>query len=346
MKDVVKHPNWKNITFRTTKLNFLDWAIKHGGINIKISDKSYKFESQQELEALRYSINPTMNLGSDTCYISPDEMKSVHVKSKERMEKIELLNGKVWDKDELIKKMYSDSFYYGELGKYALSSSAIKQLIDSPKSYQRSLNFKSDTGAFKIGRLIHLAALEPEKLDTLCHVVEVQSAVTKKFKDKVSEVGSAQFVFTRKEYDKAMYTADALLQNDVWQQLTRGAKFEVPGFDILNGFPFRAKADVLGFDYIADLKTTSDIKGFKWAAKKFGYDVQVYIYCNLFKVDYKDFKFFVIDKGSGDLGIYDVKESFYNSGKDKVEYGLKIFQNYFIDRTEEINEYVVTGTLE
>ena len=41
---------------------------------------------------------------------------------------------------------------------------------------------------------------------------------------------------------------DALLQNDIWQQYTRGAKFEVPAFDILNGFPFRAKADILGFD--------------------------------------------------------------------------------------------------
>ena len=346
MKTVIKHPNWKNITFRTTKLNFLDWAIKHGGINIKISDKNYIFESKQELEALRYSINPTMNLGSDTCYISPEEMKSVHVKSKERIEKIELLNGNVWNKEELINKMYDDKFYYGELGKYALSSSAVKQLIDSPKSYQRSLNFKSDSGAFKTGRLIHIAALEPEKLETLCHVVEVQSAVTKKYKDKVAEIGSADFVFTRKEYDKAMYTADALLQNGVWQELTRGATFEVPGFDILHGYPFRAKADVLGFGYLADLKTTSDLKNFKWAAKKYGYDVQVYIYCNLFKIDYKDFKFFAIDKSSGDLGIYDVSESFYESGKDKLEYALRIFEKFFVDRTEEINEYVVTGILE
>ena len=143
-----------------------------------------------------------------------------------------------------------------------------------------------------------------------------------------------------------MYTADALLQNGVWQELTRGATFEVPGFDILHGYPFRAKADVLGFGYLADLKTTSDLKNFKWAAKKYGYDVQVYIYCNLFKIDYKDFKFFAIDKSSGDLGIYDVSESFYESGKDKLEYALRIFEKFFVDRTEEINEYVVTGILE
>jgi len=342
---VEKNPKWKHITFKTPKINFLDWAMAKGGVNVVIDAEQYKFETQQELEALRLNLIPSMK-GPDTCFVPIEDMRSIYIKSKERVEKIKLLNGDVWDKPKLLSRMYDDSFYYGELGKYALSSSAIKNLLDSPKSYARSLNFKSDSGAFKIGRLIHLAALEPDKLDTLCHVVEVQSAVTKKYKEKVAEVGSSQFVFTRKEYDKAMYTADALLQNDIWQDLTRGAKFEVPEFDILQGFPFRAKADVLGFDYIADLKTTSDLKGFTWAAKKYGYDVQVYIYCNLFKIDYKDFKFFVIDKSSGDLGIYDVKESFYNAGKDKVEYALKVFKSYFINQTEELNEYVIKGTLE
>ena len=197
-----------------------------------------------------------------------------------------------------------------------------------------------------MGRLIHLAALEPEKLETLCHVVEVQSAVTKKYKDKVAEVGSAQFVFTRKEYDKAMYTADALLQNDVWQEMTRGSKFEQPGFDILHGYPFRAKADVLGGNYLADLKTTSDLKNFKWAAKKYGYDVQVYIYCNIFGIDYKDFMFFAIDKSTGDLGIYDVTKSFYESGKEKLLYGLKVYETYFVNKQEELNTYVIKDTLE
>jgi hypothetical protein len=345
MINVIKKPEWRHITFKTSKLDFKKWALKKGGVNIKIENEEYDFITEQELHALHINIIPSQN-GPDTCFIPVADMKSIYHKSKERVEKIELLNGNVWDKAELLKKMYDDNFYYGELGKYALSSSAIKQLIDSPKSYQRSLNFKSDTGAFKMGRLIHLAALEPEKLDTLCHVVEVQSATTKAYKDKVKEIGSANFVFTRKEYDRAMYTADALLQNDIWQELTRGAEFEKPAFDILHGYPFRAKADVLGQGYIADLKTTSDLKAFKWSAKKYGYDVQLYIYCNLFNIDWKDFKFFAIDKSTGDLGIYDVEETFYESGKSKLEYGLRIFEKYFVKMEEDINTYVIKDTLE
>lgn len=343
MRVVLKQPNWKHITFKTPKISFLDWA--KNGVKVIIGNNEYEFNTSTELEALRLSIQPSYK-GNDTCFITTAELKSIYHKTQERMEKIQLLNGDVYNKPELLEKMYDDNFYYGELGKYALSSSAIKNLIDSPKAYARSLNFKSDSGAFKMGRLIHLAALEPEKLDTLCHVVEVQSAVTKAYKEKVREIGSSQFVFTRKDYDKAMYTADALLQNDIWQELTRGAEFEQPGFDILHGYPFRAKADVLGQGYIADLKTTSDLKNFKWSAKKYGYDVQLYIYCNIFKVDWKDFKFFAIDKSTGDLGIYDVTENFYQSGKDKLEYALKIYEKYFVRVEEDLNAYVIRDVID
>tara|TARA_R100001510_G_C7656742_1_gene217093 strand:+ start:2080 stop:3105 length:1026 start_codon:yes stop_codon:yes gene_type:complete len=341
MRIVTKKSTWKHITFMTPKIAFMDWA--KNGLEIRVNEEVFKFKTKDELHALHISLNGSFH-GDDTCFISVDELKSIFNKSK-RKEKIQLLNGEVYDKYKLLEKMYDDSFYYGELGKYALSSSAIKSLIDSPKSYARSLNFKSDSKVFKTGRLIHLAALEPEKLDTLCHIVEVQSAVTKKYKDKVKEVGSDQFVYTRRDYDKAMYTVDALLQNDVWQQLTRGAKLEQPGFDILHGYPFRAKADVLGKDYVADLKTTSDLKAFPYSAKKYGYDVQVYIYCNLFKVDYSNFFFFAIDKSTGDLGHYNVSEEFFESGRKKVEYGLKVFEQYFIKKKYELNEYVIKGTL-
>lgn len=341
MRTVTKKASWKNITFMTPKVGFMEWA--KNGVKV-VLDKDYEFKYPEQLKALHINLNPSYN-SEDTCWITIDELKSIYAKSKRR-ETISLLNGQVYDKEELLKKMYDDKFYYGELGKYALSSSAIKSLLDSPREYARSLNYKSDSAAYKLGRLIHLGALEPEKLDSLIHVVEVKSQVAKAYKDKVKEVGNAEFVYTRKDYDKAMYSVDALLQNDVWQQVTRNASFEVPGFDILHGYPFRAKADVLGKDYIADLKTTSDLKAFKWSCRKYNYDVQIYIYCQLFKIPYNNFIFFAIDKSSGDLGIYDVTERFYNSGKDKVEYALKVYEDYFVNKKRELNEYVIRGTID
>lgn len=341
MRVVTKKPTWKHVTFATPKLAFKEWS--KNGLKVVINNDTFEFKTEDELHALHVNLNGSFH-GENSCWISVDEVKSISAKSK-RKEKIKLLNGDIYDKQELIKRMYDDSFYYGELGKYALSSSAIKALVTSPKEYARSLNYKSDSGAFKMGRLIHLAALEPDKLDTICHVVEVQDARSKKYKDKVAEIGSDQFVFTRKEYDKAMYSVDALLQNDIWQNLTRDAMFEQPGFDIINGYPFRGKADILGGDYIADLKTTADLRAFKYSAKKYSYDIQVYIYCNLFNVDYDNFFFFAIDKSTGDLGYYNVSKEFYESGKAKLEYGLKIFETYFVKQEQELNEYIIQETL-
>ena len=342
MRIVIKEKRWKHVTFKTPKINFKNWAAQ--GLKVIIGEKKYIFKTPKEIEALWLSVQPSYK-GNTSCFITVEELKSIYIKTKERMEKIELLNGAVYNKEELLQKMYSDTFYYGELGEYALSSSAVKQLIKSPKAYQRSLNFKEDTSAFKVGRLVHLAALEPEKLDTLIHIVPVKSENTKLFKEKVTEVGSSQFVYTQTQYEKSMYSVDALLQNDIWKELTKNAKFEQPAFDILHGYPFRAKADILGFDFIADLKTTINLDVFFYSARKNGYDVQVYIYCKLFKQSYKDFIFFAIDKSTGDLGIYDVEESFYESGKNKVEQAIEVFEKYIVKQEESLENYVIKGTL-
>ena len=34
---------------------------------------------------------------------------------------IKLLNGETWGKEEILTQMYDDNFYYGHLGKHALS---------------------------------------------------------------------------------------------------------------------------------------------------------------------------------------------------------------------------------
>jgi hypothetical protein len=128
MKIVTKKSTWKHITFMTPKIGFMDWA--QDGVEVRVKDEVFQFKTKDELHALHISLNGSFH-GDDTCYITVNELKSIYTKSK-RKEKIQLLNGDIYDKDKLLEKMYNDSFYYGELGKYALSSSAIKSLIDSP----------------------------------------------------------------------------------------------------------------------------------------------------------------------------------------------------------------------
>ena len=78
--------------------------------------------------------------------------------------------------------------------------------------------------------------------------------------------------------------------------------------------------------------------------RKYGYDVQAYIYCQLFKRDYKDVRFIAVDKASLDIGIYDVSEEFYMEGEKKTEAACEIYRTFF-EYGVDVNEYYLKGTL-
>jgi len=258
------------------------------------------------------------------------------------MDKIKLLDGKYYDKAELLKRMDDDTFYYGELNELALSSSSLKLLLSSPKTYKFSLQYgSSDSQALRDGWLFHTAILEPEVFSAQ-EFVEVQSKNTKKFREAKAKNPR---VFTAKERGDAERLVDAFYRNEYAKQLITKADFEVPAIDNVLDYPFRGKADVLATNRIVDLKTSaSNLKDFHHSANKYGYDVQCYLYCNLFKKEYKDFHFLVLDKGSLDIGIFNCSEEFYYRGEEKVEKALDLYNKFFIEGAD-LDNYCLTGEL-
>jgi hypothetical protein len=257
------------------------------------------------------------------------------------MATIKLLDGKIYDTAALLKKMQNDEFYYGELDKLALSSSSLKTLLASPKTYKFVKEYgNAESQALRDGWLFHTAILEPDVFAAQTFI-DVQSKNTKKFKEAKTELGR---VFTAKEKSDAERLADAFYRNEYALQLITNCNFEVPAIGEVLGYPFRGKADVLASDRIVDLKTTSDIKGFHYAAKKYGYDIQCYLYCNLFGKSYQDFKFLVLDKGSLDIGIWDCSEEFYYAGEEKVQKAIDLYEKFFVAGAD-IDNYCLSGTL-
>lgn len=257
------------------------------------------------------------------------------------MDTIELLNGELFRHDELLELMKNDEFYYGYLGKAALSSSSIKLLLDSPKKYKYVTEYGSqESNALDAGWLFHTAILEPDVFEKQIYV-DVQSKNSKAYRLAKEEHGK---VYTIKQKRDAERLADAFLRNEHALQLITNCEFEVPAIGMIQGYPFRGKADVLDSYRVVDLKTTSDLKAFPYASRKYGYDVQVYLYSELFNKPYEEFKFIAIDKGSLDIGIYDCSEEFYNSGKDKVTKALETFETFFINGAD-LDSYCIKGTL-
>ena len=262
------------------------------------------------------------------------------------MDTIELLNGERFKHDEILELMKDDEFYYGYLGKAALSSSSIKLLLDSPKKYKYVTEYGSqESSALDAGWLFHTCILEPDVFNSQIFV-DVQSKNTKAYKLAKEEHGK---VFTMKEKRDAERLADAFLRNEHALQLITDCEFEVPEIGYITArsgekYPFRGKADVLDSYRIVDLKSTSDLKAFPYSSRKYGYMCQVYIYCELFNKPYDTFKFCAVDKNSCDVGIYDISEDFYNLGKERVLDALEIYETFFINGAD-LDSYCIKGTL-
>jgi hypothetical protein len=254
---------------------------------------------------------------------------------------ITLLNNEHWQKEEILAEMYDDNFYYGHLGKHALSSSSLKMILKSPKTYRNVTKYgdpSSDSPALAQGKLVHWMILEPHKVDEL-HFVEASTKNTKIYKEAKAAHGE---VFLNKEKSQAERVADAVLRNEAALKLLNKSEFEVPAIEMIEGLPFRAKADIIQGDTIIDLKTSADLSTFKYSADKYGYDLQAYMYKRMFKAN--DFKFLVVDKGSCDIGIFETTDEFIARGEDKF---LRAVDNYkyFFQGDTDLDQYVLRGIL-
>jgi len=233
------------------------------------------------------------------------------------------LDGKAWREEEILKEMENDDFYFGYMGQNSLSSSAIKTLAKKPLKYLDSLGGESvSKPAFDFGSLFHWYVLEPE-VYAKQKFIDVPKRVGKVWKEALEEHGR---VFLQSDKEKVEDVAESFLSCSRIQHILEKSRPEVPAVGYIDDIPFRAKADILGDGYIADLKTCQNLRWFKSDARKFGYSAQVYIYCKLFGITFENFVFVAVDKSTGEFGFFSVSEEFYLQGKQIVEEGIENFK--------------------
>lgn len=253
---------------------------------------------------------------------------------------ITTFDNKQWNKEELLVNMQDDSFYYGYLGQNALSSSTIKTLVNSPKTYYFTTKYGSgETQALRDGKLFHTMILEPEKLNDMIFV----DAATKASKEYKLAKETGKEVYTKNEKKAAERLCDALLRNEAVKEYLTKAEYEVPQIAMIDEIPIRAKADIIKGNTIIDLKTTTGIKDFRYSADKYSYDLQAWLYREMFGVD--NFIFIAIDKGSLDIAIFECSDEFYEKGKQKFEQGVSNYKYFFQTEGVDLDQYVLRGVL-
>lgn len=144
------------------------------------------------------------------------------------------------------------------IDKLTLSFSSLKQFGKSPAhfvGYKKRI-FKQ-SAPMRRGWLTHLITLEPEKLKGL-HMLDVSTRANKAFKELVFTYGEDN-VFTYKEISEATKLAEAVREHPLARKLL-GEAVEVEKHLkwTMEGVKFHGYADVIGKDYVADLKITDN----------------------------------------------------------------------------------------
>jgi hypothetical protein len=243
---------------------------------------------------------------------------------------------------EILAKLQVDEHYYGAFGKQWLSNSDIITLLNEPHMFRKP---KDMTKAMLIGRYFHTAILEPEKLSSAEFLsIDSSSRNTKIYKEALDEHGVPLMMLT-KEKEATDCAISKLTSNlDFYEAIYQeGNQFEIPAVTEIMGLKWKGKADIVTPDILIDLKTTSNIREFKYSARKYNYDSQAYIYQQLFD---KPLVFYVVDKISLQLGIFYPSDNFLANGRDKIERAMEVYGTYFAPgSTQNINDYVHKETL-
>jgi hypothetical protein len=241
----------------------------------------------------------------------------------------------------ILEVLKNDDEYYRGVGKNYLSNSDIGVLLSNPQDYGK---VRYDDKSLAEGRLFHQLLIEPEKAVNI-HQIDASSRTTKAYKEYIEEK-KLQFCLLTKEVEEITALTKKMSGNiqfydDIYRD---GNQYEVPMIGVIQGHEWKGKADIVCNDMLIDIKTTSDINGFKWSAKKYNYDSQCYIYQKLFD---KPLAFYVIDKTSGQLGIFRPSENFIKNGETKVARALEVWYKYFgSSPTEDIENHYIDETLE
>lgn len=241
----------------------------------------------------------------------------------------------------VIELLKNDEEYYRGVGKKYLSNSDIGVLLNNPQDYGK---VREDDKALAEGRLFHQLLLEPEKVRDIPQV-DVSTRTTKAYKEFLEE-NNLQFCLLTKEIEDIKALTKKMSGNiQFYEDIYRDDnQYEVPMIGDIMQHDWKGKADIVCSDMLIDLKTTSDINSFKWSARKYNYDSQCYIYQELFN---KPLVFYVIDKLTGQLGIFRPSENFIKNGKEKVARAIVVWDKYFGPFAEEsIDNHYIDETLE
>lgn len=164
----------------------------------------------------------------------------------------------------------------------AVNWSTLSAMRESPARYHYRIHNEAEpTQAMLLGRLIHTAVLEPQRLEVEYAVWDGGRRNTNDYKDWLDEIGDAEPT-TRADMEKALAISAAVHSHRVAQRLLRAGMVErtLTWIDPVTRIRCKGRPDHMHRGALTDLKSTRDIdaRAFGNSCHKFGYHAQMAFY--------------------------------------------------------------------
>ena len=167
--------------------------------------------------------------------------------------------------------------------------------------------------------------------------MDVSSRNTKAYKEFLAENDISVALLSSEKAEAELLVSKIKQNVDIFDMIYSADEFEMPGTTELHGLPWKGKADIVGSEFLYDLKTSSSIDRFKWSVRDYNYDSQAYIYQHIFG---KPLRFIVIDKDTHMMGVYSVSDDSLERGAEKVERAVEVYNKFFSENaTDNISQF-------
>lgn len=202
-----------------------------------------------------------------------------------------------------------------KFGKGHLSYSSLKYALGDILLFDQYMKglIKYKSSALDFGTMYDMMLFEPDKAYTTYVQVsqeEVLENCSAKTRSAKAPPMTAEYKAEKKKLEEALENKGKILvtptdwntaQDMILRLMKSGLKdtylkgrFQVEFNEDLLGVPIKGFLDCLGSNFISDSKSTQSIKKFKYSVRDFNYDIQAYIYTQVFGIT--DFYWVVQEK--------------------------------------------------
>lgn len=189
---------------------------------------------------------------------------------------------------------------------------------------------------YSIGRAIHTAVLEPNLFEKSFIKGPIDRR-GKKWSDAKDSLINGQELLTDGDYVKALQIRDSIWGNNPRaKEIIENSKKEVTCFaEDDEGRKHKARADLLNFGSITDLKSTTSVDPdfFSKEIFKHGYHVQAAYYLDVFDANYSSlgdaFNFIAVEKESPYISnVFTLDKAAILLGRETYEKGLALYDKF------------------